>query len=57
MIDPMIFFQNQIYRNDLDQKTKKPLIDDPCRRFGTEGTISTVISSYYDNQWEFAREK
>ncbi|CAF1414355.1 unnamed protein product, partial [Rotaria sordida] len=34
---------NQLYRNN-------------CHRFQTEGTISTIISSYYDNQCEFSRE-
>ncbi|CAF1581702.1 unnamed protein product [Adineta ricciae] len=47
---------NQLYRSDIDQKTKKPLIEDGCRRFPTEGTISTIISSYYDDQCEFPRE-
>ncbi|CAF0751826.1 unnamed protein product [Adineta steineri] len=47
---------NQLYRSDIDPKTKKPLINDGCRRFPTEGTISTIISSYYDDQCEFSRE-
>ncbi|CAF3824726.1 unnamed protein product, partial [Rotaria magnacalcarata] len=47
---------NQLYRSDIDQKTKIPLMDDGCRRFPTEGTISTIISSYYDDQCEFPRE-
>lgn len=50
-------FQNQLYRSDIDPKTKRSLIDDGCRRFPTEGTISTIISSYYDDQCEFVREK
>ncbi|CAF0926691.1 unnamed protein product [Rotaria sp. Silwood1] len=47
---------NQLYRSDIDPKTRKPLIEDGCRRFPTEGTISTIISSYYDDQCEFPRE-
>ncbi|UJR21112.1 hypothetical protein I4U23_024212 [Adineta vaga] len=47
---------NQLYRSDIDSKTKRSLIDDGCRRFPTEGTISTIISSYYDDQCEFVRE-
>ncbi|CAF4243479.1 unnamed protein product, partial [Rotaria sordida] len=35
---------------------KKLLIEDNCHRFQTEGTISTIISSYYDDQCEFSRE-
>ncbi|CAF1539544.1 unnamed protein product, partial [Rotaria sordida] len=34
---------NQLYRNN-------------CHRFQTEGTISTIIPSYYDDQSEFSRE-
>ncbi|CAF1443956.1 unnamed protein product, partial [Rotaria sordida] len=34
---------NQLYRNN-------------CHNFQTEGTISTIISSYYDDQCEFSRE-
>ena len=41
----------------LIQKQKKLLIEDNCHRFQTEGTISTIISSYYDDQCEFSREK
>ncbi|CAF4229139.1 unnamed protein product, partial [Rotaria sordida] len=48
---------NQLYRSDIDPKTRKPLMEDGCRRFPTEGTISTIISSYYDDQCEFPREK
>ncbi|CAF0798978.1 unnamed protein product [Rotaria sordida] len=47
---------NQLYRSDIDPKTRKPLMEDGCRRFPTEGTISTIISSYYDDQCEFPRE-
>ncbi|CAF4156007.1 unnamed protein product [Rotaria socialis] len=47
---------NQLYRSDIDPKTKKLLIDDNCHRFATDGTISTLISSYYDDQCEFSRE-
>ncbi|CAF4584686.1 unnamed protein product [Rotaria socialis] len=47
---------NQLYRSDIDQKTKKPLMNDGCHLFPTEGTISTIISSYYDDQCEFPRE-
>ncbi|CAF1052258.1 unnamed protein product [Adineta steineri] len=47
---------NQLYRSDIDPKTKRSLMDDGCRRFPTEGTISTIISSYYDDQCEFLRE-
>ncbi len=49
--------QNQLYRSDIDPKTKRSLIEENCRRFPTEGTISTIISSYYDNQCEFSRAK
>ncbi|CAF0895728.1 unnamed protein product [Didymodactylos carnosus] len=48
---------NPIYRSEFESKTKRPLLEDGCRRFPTEATISTIISSYYDDQCEFSREK
>ncbi|CAF1499751.1 unnamed protein product, partial [Rotaria sordida] len=48
--------KNQLYRSDIDPKIKKLLIEDNCHHFQTEGTISTIISSYYDDQCEFSRE-
>ncbi|CAF2821688.1 unnamed protein product [Rotaria sp. Silwood2] len=47
---------NQLYRSDIDPKTKKHLMEDNCHHCPAEGTISTIISSYYDDQCEFSRE-
>ncbi|CAF3929533.1 unnamed protein product [Rotaria sordida] len=56
-----IFFLIYHFRNEksLQQTlltTRILATRDNCHHFQTEGTISTIISSYYDDQCEFSRE-
>ncbi|CAF3801512.1 unnamed protein product [Rotaria sordida] len=56
-----IFFLIYHFRNEksLQQTllaTRILATRDNCHRFQTEGTISTIIPSYYDDQSEFSRE-
>ena len=49
--------QNQLYRSDIDPKTKLPLIENVNRPYQTDGTISSLISSCYDDQCDVPFEK